>query len=503
VRKRGEIPYRCERMNVCPWCKARNPPNTANAPCQKCGKRAADHPSVTGRTVDDGFGDDDVANAPALDLDLGTSRSMPGSTGQPLGREVGDGFGDDEDHAAPGGGLDLDLSGPTNRYVEPAPSQPKLEKPKEVIPQLKPQSAATIEIDPFEIKALADYGPEPRSIVQAVPYSIRVLRRQRELKRALAGVRVALKEAETKRDERMIELGTILKPIVMSHPDYASLRASLGHAEQLVNEREQALAQTNATFREKAAQVDAEIASIDPSLAAAKADVEAKRKAFEEADHLRQKHEARRKRVEIDVRAAQAKLAAMETPANDRAAAQSLIASANQERETRAAEEKLAAQGADKAKAALTAAESHLAQIEGQLDLLRKKRRALEQEFSRQGAVRTEGVADASKDVRNVLLEIGRKTWQTGPEVEGATMRRRDVADADARVKRLQVDLEKHVRALASADRNGVRNGLVILGATFVLVVGAFIAWRALRSNPYLTPDQAPRSELIAPSRLA
>ncbi len=482
-------------MNVCPWCKANNPPG--NQPCLKCGKRAADHPSVTGRTVGDEFGeDDDVENAPALDLDLGTSRSLPGNTNEQVGREVTDGF-DDDDNAA-GGSLDLDLSAPTNHVAEMPRQSPEPQKPRESIPRpLAPAQAATIEIDPFEIKALADYGPDPRSIVEAVPYSIRVLRRQRELKRALEGVRTALKDAEAKRDERMIELGTILKPVVMTHPDYGGLRASLGHAEKLVSEREQALATTNATFREKAAQVDAEIAAIDPSLTSAKAAVEARGKEFEETDRLRQKHEARRKRVEIDVRAAQTKLAALETAPNDRTAAQTLIATANQERETRAAEERIATQGADKAKAELTTAEAHLAQIEGQIDQLRKKRRALEQEFSRQGAVRTEGVDAASKDVRNVLLEIGRKTWQGGPEVEGAAMRKRDVADADSRVKRLQLDLEKHVRALASADRNGVRNGLVVLGATVVLVLGAFIAWRALRSNPYMTPEGEPRSALV------
>ena len=169
---------------------------------------------------------------------------------------------------------------------------------------------------PAKGSVVDEVEPRIRELLQAWPtmpatviaerigwsYSIRVLRRQRELKRALDGVRVALKDAEAKRDERMIELGTLLKPIVMSHPDYAGLRASLGHAEQLVAEREQALAATNASFREQAAKVDAEIAAVDPALSAARADVEARKKEYEETERLRQKHEARRKRVEIDVR---------------------------------------------------------------------------------------------------------------------------------------------------------------------------------------------------------
>lgn len=488
-------------MSVCPWCKAKNPPG-ANA-CLKCGKRAADHPSVTGRVVGDEFGDDDdIAQGPALDLDLGTSRASAGS-GQELGREVGDGFGDDEDEAPPGGGLDLDLSSPNDAYLAQAPS-PEPEKARaarEMIAKPGAATAAAPEIDLFEVKVLADYGPDPKGIVQAVPYSVKVLLRQRELKRALENVRRSLKDAETKRDERLIELGTLLKPIVLGNPDYASIASSLGSAEKVVAEREQALAQTNTQFRDRAASIDAEIAGIDPAMATARAEVDAKSRAFEDADRLRQKHEARRKRVEIDVRAAQAKLAALDTSPADRQAAQGTVAAANQERETRAAEERVAAQAAQVAQSELSIARAKLGELEGQVENLRKKRRMLEQEFSRQGAARTEGVDAASKDVRNVLLDIGRKTWQAGPDVEGAAMRRKGVADADAQVKKLQLDLEKHVRALAAADKTAVRNGLIVIGAALFILIGGFIAWRATRTNPYLPPDGGPKSMLVAPLR--
>jgi ribosomal protein L40E len=495
-----EIPYRSIRMTVCPWCKAKNPPG-AQA-CLRCGKRPGDHPSVTGRVVGDEFGEaDEASDGPALDLDLATTRAQTGTTEGPLGREVGDGFGDDDDEQAQqGGALDLDLASPNDDYVpqeQPAPSVSEKAKPREQIakPGAATAAAAQIEIDPYEIKALADYGPDPKGIVQAVPYSLRVLRRQRELKRALENVRKQLKDAEVRRDERLIELGTLLKPIILGNPDYASIAGSLGSAEKLVAEREAALLQTNAQFREKAAAVDAEIAGVEPALNAAREKVNAATKAFEDADRLRQKHEARRKRVEIDVRAAQAKVAALDTSPNDRSAAQTLIATANQERETRAAEERLATQAAKAAEDALSAARAQLQQVEGQQELLRKKRRALEQEFSRQGAVRTEGVDAASKDVRNVLLDVGRKTWQAGPDVEGAAMRRKGVTDAEAQVKRLQLDMEKHVRALGAADRNAVRNGLIVLGAAVVVILGLFIVWRATRTNPYL--DQQPKSAMV------
>lgn len=436
-------------------------------------------------SVGEDFGDDDddAAPGPALDLDLdiGATRAKPEQ--EALGHTVGDGFDEDEEEAG-AGVLDLHPENPAGAVVA---------KPG------APAATPTVEIDPFEIRALADYGPEPKGIVQAVPYALRVVRRQRELKRALENVRTQLKEAETRRDERLIELGTLLKPILLSNPEYAGIASSLGSAEKVVAERADALAQTNTAFRDRAAAIDAEIAGMEPTLTAARAVVETRNQAFEDADQLRKKHEARRKRVEIDVRGAQAKLAALETLPPDRTAAQSLVAAAGQERETRAAEERLATTAAQAAEAEVATARGQLQQLEARVEALRKKRRLLEQEFSRQGAVRSEGVDAASKDVRNVLLDVGRKTWQAGPDVEGAAMRRKGVTDADAVVKRLQIDMEKHVRALGSADRNAVRNGLIVLAAVVVLLVGSFIAWRALRSNPYMDQQPPKTSALVVP----
>lgn len=488
-------------MTVCPWCKARNP--SSSKVCFKCGKAAADHPSVTGRTVGDDFGDDEIADVPALDLDISTSRATPGTpTNQPLGREVGDGFGDDDegDHP-PHAALDLDLRAPGSEAPPPMPKEEEPKKKREIVTVQRPSEA--IEIDPYEVKILADYGAEPKSIVETIPYALRVMKRQHELKKALERVRASIKEAEARRDERLVELGTLLRPVIAGNPDFASFGATIQQAEKTVEDREKALAETNAAFRDKAAGLDAEIAGFEPQLNAARTEVAAKAKAHDDAELLRKKHEARRKRVEIDVRAAQAKLAALDTPAPDRAQAQALIAAANQERETRAAEEKIATQAAQRAEGELATARATLDRVETQVEALRTRRRALEQEFSRAGAVRSEGVQAASKELRVVLLEIGRKTWQGGPDAPGADMRRKGVADAMAQVKKLQLDLEKHVRALGVADQNSVRKGLAILGAAVVLVLGLFVAWRALRSNPYLPPDQQPKSMIVHPSHRA
>lgn len=490
-----------DSMTVCPWCKAKNQP-TAKV-CYKCGKNPSNHPSVTGRTVGDDFGDDDdeIIDAPALDLDVSTTRGRPGApTTQQLGHEVGDGFGDDDDeNAGPHEALDLDLRAPTNEPPPPAPKDSEPEQKKEYIARGNVPNPDAIEIDPVDVKVLANYGAEPKAIFETIPYALRVVKRQRELKRSLEGVRAAVKEAEAKRDERMIELGTLLRPVLAQNPDYGTIAKSLGDAEKAVKERESALLQTNAAFREKASVLDAEIAALGPDHERAQAEVDAKQKVYEEADRLRKKHEARRKRVEIDVRAAQTKLAAMETSPADRAQAQALIGTASQERETRAAEEKIATQAAQRAESELATARSMLGRVDEKIDALREKRGVLEQEYSRAGAARSEGVAAAGKEMRTVLLEIGRKTWKEGPDAPGADLRRKGVADAMAHLRRLQIDMEKHVRALASADKPAVTKGLAILGGTIFLFLTLFIVWRATRTNPYM--DQQPKSALPTTSQ--
>ncbi|MGZ3418425.1 MAG: hypothetical protein ACXVEE_11205 [Polyangiales bacterium] len=463
---------------------------------------------MTGR---DELEDEDLAQGPALDLDLGGSPAKPTGSAANLGRTVGgDEWGEDDDAKGPnmdlaldhvtGGDLDrLSGAGKAAPTVEQAPSASRVSLTKPKTAEQKP----AIDIDPYEVKALADYGAEPKNIVESVPYAIRVVMRQRELKRALEGVRKSLAEAESKRDERLIELGTLLEPVVMNNPEYRPVAEPIQRAKKMVQEREAALLDTNAAFREKAAAIDAEIAAIDPQLAAAKREVAARQQAFDEADRLRQKHEARRKRVEIDVRAAQAKLDAPASSQADRAQAQQVIGAANQERETRAAEERLAVAAAQKVEAELATAKRAEDAVDGKVQQLRARRKDLEKEFARQGAVRSEGVEAASKELRGALLEIGRRAAHGGPEAPGADMRRKSVADAESQVKRLQLDLEKHVRAIGAADKTAVRNGLVILGAALVILIGGFIAWRALRTNPYL--EQPPHSSSptsFAPDKL-
>jgi hypothetical protein len=510
-------------MSVCPWCKSQNPPGTVA--CLRCGKKAADHPSVAGHQIDSSLDDDfeSSSGAPDLQLELGGSQPARGGVQTDSGggalKSFGDDWGDEEEEAA-GPALQLDAPDLVNERAsgksqkmpaqQPGDSPPSGRSGVSVGPARRisgrmqavsegaapeggapPSKAparpgASFEIDPYEVKVLADYGPEPAGLLQTVPYAIKVTLRQRELRRALASVRAALAEAEARRDERLVELGALLRPVVEGSPEFSTFAAPLASAEKTKQARESALQEASSEFRERAQVIDAEIGALDAPLVQARIEADEKAKASERAESLRTKHEARRKRVEIDLRSAQAKVARPETPAEERATAQALIVAAQSERETRAAEERIATQAAQEAEAAAAQARTAVAAVEAKIAAQRARRADLEKEFARQGAVRSQGIEAASREVKTALLEIGKRTAAGGPTAEGADMRRKAVADAEAGVKRIQLDMEKHLRALDAANAGSVRKGLVILGVAIAILLGSFVAWRLLRSNPYL-----------------
>jgi hypothetical protein len=516
-------------MTVCPWCKASNPDGAPA--CLKCGKRAADHPSIGTGTLDDSFDEPDAGGA-ALDLELGAPTASRAAASHEAGmRSFGDDPLDDEDDLHAGGpALDLAAPDPRARTLAAAPPPPaptpasrgklpadagskrKLqatalsgqapESPlsKQDAPRAStaaPRPGSALEIDAYEVRALADYGEAPHGILQAVPYAVRVTLRQRELRRALAGVRAALTEAEKRRDDRLVDLGEIMRPEIEGNPEFSAAAAPLADAEKTKRAREDALQSASGEFRQRVASIDQEIATQDEPLARWRKEAAEREKTWEAAEDLRKRHEARRKRLEIEVRNAQAKLERAETPPTEKQQAQALIQAAQTERPTRATEEKLATDAAQEAEAKLALARRGVADVEAKIADLRKRRRAIEDEFARQGAVRKEGIDAASREVRGALLEIGRRlatggldpnAYRVSTTRESAARVRGLIGEAEGQVKRLQIDLEKHLRALDAADDGALRKGRVLIIAALVLVIGAFVAWRLLRSNPYLEP---------------
>ena len=151
-----------------------------------------------------------------------------------------------------------------------------------------------------------------------------------------------------------------------------------------------------------------------------------------------------------------------------------------------AAEAAIAAADVQQSAARATASGRSLQAIEEKSAALHAMRREIEREFSRQGQIRTEGVQVASREVRQALLELGKGLVSSEISAPGADVQREAVADAEASVHRLQVDLERHLRAIDASNPAAVKHGLVLITIALIVIVGGFVAWRVLRTNPYL-----------------
>jgi len=118
-----------------------------------------------------------------------------------------------------------------------------------------------------DARVLADYGAPPSSWAGAPLYAWRVLRRQRELKAALAARRTEAAHAEGVVEEALVGLCERVRPAAEKQPALAASLAELGRAEDVLRSRDRVLAADQDAHRARLAQVDERIAKIEAELA--------------------------------------------------------------------------------------------------------------------------------------------------------------------------------------------------------------------------------------------
>jgi len=315
-------------MAVCPWCKAEV--RDANTACSRCGKRPAeDVPDLILPTRHVAPKTEPAAAAPAktgAPAPAGVKTATPAAAGGTANL-----FEDEDVFGTPGAALDLDLdlskgpplpsapasmaglaaaptsAGPASMSkVAAAPAAPAGQAAPAPLQELAAPAPPTV--DPFEAKALADYGPAPAQWWRTPLYAYRVKKRQPELKRALAAKKDEAKRAEAAAEDALIAFAENVRSAAEKDAKYASALDEVTKTEGLFRQRDTALGAEMDAHKQRQAQADAAIVELDKALAAAQAEEKVIVGELAEADALLKRAEAKMKRADIEIRNATAQL---------------------------------------------------------------------------------------------------------------------------------------------------------------------------------------------------
>lgn len=458
-------------MSVCPWCK-KSVPSSAG-PCPLCGKNPDEHPSISSAGYAS-FGGFDDFDGPGENIQVGNASTS--AAAQPAGGlvEYGGGFDDDDDGEQQAIKLDVEAAGRPSadrRLSATAPVSGRARSERE--PVARP---APIEIDPYEIAVLADFGKSPTSLWLSPAYVWRVLQRKRALGRALKEAQAVAAQAEQERDERLVALAEKARPTIETERELAGYLQPLLAAEQTLGDREQALASRSSSYASAVGEVDARIATEQANGSVVQGKVDAAR-----ADHNAKVQELTRaqaalKRAEIELRNRQqlARAAAgpdARTAPPEHAAA---ILEAQRMVEQRRALVQAPQAEVDRSQQALGEIERQSAEIQRRIAGLRAERKRHEETFGREIGVRSEGVEQAQSERRTAFKALGSRLVDTNSE--HVSQPDRDAFDVARRaLSERQMYVERLIRAIGSADPVAVKRGRIVIGAGALVLLALFV----------------------------
>jgi hypothetical protein len=332
-------------------------------------------------------------------------------------------------------------------------------------------------LDPYEVAVLADFGPAPASLWAFPAYAWRVTRRRRVLGVALAEARAAVASAESVRDDLLARLSEEARPAIEKSPEMAMLLQSLHEVEATSHERERALAGRSQEFAKKVGEIDQNVAAQEEEGTRLRDRLAAAQAGYDQNEELFRRAQAAYKRAEIEFRNAQNVSQGPDAAAA--AEAQARMPALLQVVDRRRAELRGPESELDKARAVLAEHQHTLQVVARRIRALRDERGKLERGYAREVGLRSEGVQRAQADRRAALVAVGARLVETGGQaLEPAA--REAFFRVQQNVTARQLDAERIVRALESADANAVRKGWQLVIGASVAVLLAIVALIAL-----------------------
>ena len=171
-----------------------------------------------------------------------------------------------------------------------------------------PSTPAADALDPFEVRAVADYGSRPRRWWETPRYAYRVITRKAELRRAIALRKADAERAETAAEDALIAFGQAARAVVDASPasatasTYAAALQAVGATEDLFRARDTALSAETQAHDKRRAESEQQIGDLEAQLAARRAEENAVAAELAAVEAVAKRAEARVKRAEIEIR---------------------------------------------------------------------------------------------------------------------------------------------------------------------------------------------------------
>jgi hypothetical protein len=331
-----------------------------------------------------------------------------------------------------------------------------------------------LQLDPIEIRILANYGAPPSVGPLNAVYAARVTLRKQALKTALRAIERELLLAEAARDAELAELAHSKLPEIQNSETFRRVLSPLSELESLANDRGRALSAANAEQAAELGRFDAELSGVQRDLEAQRAAGTELTSLLEAREQTLRRVDARYKRLFIDMRAIEQQAAQRVGPAGGEMPADLHAQLLPLKAQADALKPELdgARTAVEGTRAELEARNRAGKELEQRAREIERKKAQLGDRYQRQLSEREQGLDEAVTKRKNLLADVGRAVLASrgGVNVDERTLE--NLRRADSKVFELVKKSELHVVALDSCDNAKVKSGLVWIVATITLVVG-------------------------------
>jgi hypothetical protein len=172
--------------------------------------------------------------------------------------------------------------------------------------EVRPVQLAGVSADTgSDVRLLADYGPLPSHWLLSPLYSLRVLKRRGELKRALAARKDEAIRAAAEAEDALVAMAEQVRPAAEQQATFADVMSALRRAEELLRMRDRVLAAENEAEMARLASADARLSKLEADCESARTREREAAAELVAAQEALVREDAHLKRTESELRAAQ------------------------------------------------------------------------------------------------------------------------------------------------------------------------------------------------------